>query len=416
MIFEILTSKEVKDNTCYFCAAPLKKYIESLNYDFMDYNIQRGIITNVYLDNLVDTVLKKGYIPPITLVINRYEKESNAINVQEYKILDGLQRTYRLKVIWDTLNYIEEKVLKDIEEVVDLSKSQISRKYGKELRVLNSNTFILEKLLKRINEVGIEVVKNYFDVIQWFEIWDNLSPEEEVEKMLILNAGHKPVSLKHQLELVFLNIIPHIEKIKKETESSLELLREKEGYSKQKRKIGQLYFSHLISSALSFINEAPITTNTNLISKVQEDSLDYKDFLNYEFLEALTLFLVELDNHLYSIYGEEGLQWISRETVSVGLFGALGKYAILNSNREEFYAKNIFDEFIKSLEVAKESGIDLLKINEYNVQRANLDLSKVNVGDVTKKAVYRGIFQLAKTNFTEAIDWEPCFRGDKDGK
>ncbi|MEK4670669.1 hypothetical protein [Niallia sp. FSL R7-0271] len=412
--FEILTSKNEQDNTCYLCSATLLDYIMSLTEDFMDYNIQRGIVSNVYLDNLVDTVLQKRHIPPITLVVSSYSLKGKQLDVDEYKILDGLQRTYRLKVIWDTVMFLEKYVLTDkVIDFPELSKYQLSRRYGKGLRNFGSTTSILEKLIRFYKEAGLEDLKNCFNVPQWFEIWNNLSPEEEVEKMLILNAGHKPVSLKHQLELLFLNIIPHINEIKQNTGKDIELIRAKASLSSKKRSIGEIYFPHLISSALSFINGAPITTNTGLISEMQEDSTNnYKNYLNYSFLEGLTTFLFELDEYLVSIYGEEeGLQWISRETVSVGLFGALGKYVSLKAENDYYTPENVFLEFMNNLRASQD---DILKIRDYNELRANLDLSRVNVGNVTKNAIFKGIFKLANSNFAEPIDWYTCFRGDKD--
>ena len=64
---KILDKKEEdfkdKKSICYLCAGVLKDFVEKIPERYMDYDIQRGLTTNVYLDKLIDTVLNKGYIP-----------------------------------------------------------------------------------------------------------------------------------------------------------------------------------------------------------------------------------------------------------------------------------------------------------------------------------------------------------------
>lgn len=414
MIVNVLGEKEEPGGKiCYLCSFSLKQYIENLPDNFMDYNIQRGIVSNIYLDNLVETILKKSHIPPITLVADKLtsERDSSLLNIINFRILDGLQRTYRLKVIWDTILLLE----KEYEEgIFNLSKLQVSRKFSSEIHKIDSTSGLMLKLIKHCEEEKINVaqLKEYFDVSQWFEVWEGLGPKDEVEKMLILNAGHKQMSLKHQLELLFLNLLPIINGIGRAENEEFVLLREREitsaSFSKKKER-GQFYFPHFISATLSFMEKGVITTNTNLIKKVQEKELLREELsinLNYEVIEELVKFLVNLDELLYERYGETGIKWISRETVLIGLLGALGKIA--NDQQPTV----ILNEFLSNLKADEK---DVLNIDGYNKSRSSIDLGRVNIGNLTKTAVYEGIYNLMDNNFSEPINWEHWFGGDKIG-
>ncbi|MGG1593953.1 hypothetical protein [Terribacillus saccharophilus] len=418
MLVQILDKKkELNNNTCYLCTFSLRQYLESLPDDFMEYNIQRGIVSNIYLDNLIETVLKKGHIPLITLVSDevKLDQEDNVLTISSFRILDGLQRTYKLKVIWDTILLLEEEYN---EEILNLSKYQVSKKFRQPLREIDSSSTLIMKLIEYCKENSIEIkkLKECFEVNQWFEVWENLSPEEEVEKMLILNAGHKQMSLKHQLELLFLNLLPIINEIGLKESSEFHLLREREitpaSYSKR-RKRGQFYFPHFISATLSFIEKDVITTNTNLIKKMQENENLYKElniYLNFDFIKEFVEFLVKLDILLYERYGESGIQWISRETVMIGLFGALGK--ISYDNHTQIHPEETLNEFLYHV---REGNRDYLNIDGYNKSRSNIDIAKVNIGNITKTAVYEGIYNLVQSKFVEPINWENWFRGDMGG-
>lgn len=53
MDYEILYKCEAEQNIkCYVCKANLKDYIASLKPDFYEFEVQRGIVRNSYLDTL----------------------------------------------------------------------------------------------------------------------------------------------------------------------------------------------------------------------------------------------------------------------------------------------------------------------------------------------------------------------------
>lgn len=200
---EILDKFSEGESNCYLLKVNLKDYIESLPSDYQEYEIQREIVNNIYLDKLIDTLLEKKHIPLIVLISNEGEyitrtKKQSTIKINKFKILDGLQRTYRLKSIYDTINlYLSI----NNESVNDMSRYNLARKFSEDLDKINSSSLILYKIVRFFSSKDTDPT-SIFDRDQWFELWVNLSPEEEVNKMLVLNAGHKPVKTRHQLELL----------------------------------------------------------------------------------------------------------------------------------------------------------------------------------------------------------------------
>lgn len=399
---------EIKENNsnCYLSKIILSDYVTSLSESYQEYEVQREIVSNTYLDNLIETVLYKKHIPPIVLVVdeNKFSINENVIDISEFKILDGLQRTFRLKLIWDTIQFFKAQVIIS-DEILSFTRLQLSRRYYEELEKINSNSKVLESvinfynLLKDKNEID-----SPFTNYQWFEVWSNLNPQEEVNKMLILNAGHKPVKTQHQLEILFLNLIPIIKKAELER---FQLIREKDSNStifSKNRTVGQFHFSHLITSILSLNEGKPVTANVNLVHKAQSTDFEIEDFakyFNYTFLHKLISLLLKFDDVLYSKYQDVGTKWLGREISMTGTFGALGRFALINSKSPE--------EILDIFDVKIIQNVNSLNLEEFEKVRNSLDLSKINIGTVNKNAVYNGVYEILNEHI-DSINWSIYFK------
>ncbi len=407
-----ILDKRIEDDsasTCYLTKINLADYVKSLPKGYKEYEVQREIVKNTYLDNLVETVLFKRHIPPIVLIVENesFTENSEELNIEKFKILDGLQRTFRLKLIWDTLELFKSE-LSASNEILTLKRIQLSRKYSSRLEEINSNSKVLEAITKFYNleeRKSDYNISDCFNVNQWFEIWTGLTPEQEVSKMLILNAGHKPVKTKHQLELLFRSLIPVVKSVGLD---DFELIREKDMssivYSKN-RKVGQFHFSHIITSILSLNEGKPLTSNVALVHKTQSQDFDFDKFdkyFSFEFLHKFIESLLDLDRQVESNYGDLGIKWIGREISLVGIFAALGKY----SNKNHIHPT-------QSIELLKNKIIDnpkVLQLEEFESLRNRLDLSKINIGSVNKKAVYEGVYAILSDE-AQSISWSLYFKG-----
>ncbi|HHQ4526104.1 TPA: hypothetical protein ACSP1O_004059 [Aeromonas veronii] len=136
MKFKILDKKSEKNSTCFLLRSSLENYISHIPNNYDDYEIQRSIVNNSYLDRLVYTVLNKGHIPSITLITDESAESIENGYVRDFKILDGLQRTHRLKVIFETKNlFLEKKAY----ITSDISDFQIKRMFRNELSEIGSS-------------------------------------------------------------------------------------------------------------------------------------------------------------------------------------------------------------------------------------------------------------------------------------
>lgn len=383
----ILDQKTEGPATCFLCRVSLLEYIKSVPEDYQSYVVQRGIVSNQYLDHIVETIHDKKHIPPIVLVCSDHLIDSGQLVFEDYRILDGLQRTHRLKMIFDSVNLLKRSQINPDEKS---DQDRFLKLHSKEIRELGSNRQVIRKLMN----YGIGPETEYSDFFEgnslWLEVWVNLSEDDQVNKMLLLNAGHKTVSIKHQLELIFLSTYIELEEI---APPEITFRREKEisaiQYSKNRR-LGEYHFSHFISGIIAIAAGKIVNTNSDFIDKLQSESIgkiELYDVLTTSFLKTFLSFLYNLDKELYSDYGETGTRWLGREVVLVGLFGGIGAYA----QRENIPTQRLLENELNQLpaKLSKE-----LHLNDYEKARNSVELNKVNVGLSNKKAVYNAVSDL----------------------
>jgi hypothetical protein len=401
----ILDSRDDGNGRCFLCKITLEDYIAGLPSTYQDYDIQREIVTNVYLDRLVDTVLSRQHIPPIVLVVEekKFRQRSKNVQIESFKILDGLQRTFRLQAIRKTIDFCNR--LDEDEEYLEWSKFKLSRSFSAALREINSNTDVLRSILVFKRTKGREALLNtYKQNDQWFEVWTGLSDEDEVRKMLTLNAGHKPVKTRHQLELLFLNLLPIL---RAGAGTGFQLVREKEISATQfskSRECGSFHFAHIVTSLLSFYEGKPVPPTTGLIQSIQSSETgieDYTDFTSPEFLRDFVAFLVRLDKLLDKQYPGIGVYWMGREISLAGLFGALGAYATKHDEKRQV-VMNRFLDLVKT-------HPRVLDLDQFEVERNSIDLSQVNIGSVNRTAVFNAVQELLESPRPKKVDWGKHF-------
>jgi len=394
-------------STCYICEGNLEDYVQSIPDRYKDYDVQRGIVTNVYLDRLTQTILEGKFIPPIVLISTQNNTNPiDIINIETYKILDGLQRTYRVKAIHNALElYISEVETNEV-DFPKYSKFKLSRRYKEQLEEKDTTATILLTIIKWVeeNNTSIDDLKNIFpNFKQWFEVWTGLEKKEQINKMLVLNAGHKPMDIKHQLELLFLNIMPN--------EYLGTFVRAKDinsSFFYNKKEKEQLHLSHFISALLSFDSAKPITVDAKFIQSLQND-LDkelekIKFYFEEENLVLLIDFTKKLDNLFFDKYGTLGIQWLGRETILVGMFSAFGKYFKINKEKTSF--EECLNEIINKISL----NIAIFKIEEFNeAKTTSIDITKVNIGNIFKYTTLNVMCRLLIKD-ERNVDWDKTFK------
>lgn len=401
-----LDAKTEGNAKCFLSRATLEEYVCGLPKNFEDYFVQRGIVSNKYLDNLWDTISHEKHIPQIVLVSNSEVEaapgETLTVPQEKISILDGLQRSKRLKILWDTSDFIDNS-LSDTPETDPMG---VARQHSKKLKELECTPRTFKSLLLTKRERPREPLTRFFKKNSlWLEVWSNLNREEQIKKMLILNAGHKSVNIKHQIELLFINYLPTLEKLLPNSTIFREKHLSSISYSKN-RESGQFHFSHLISSFESLSRGTAITTNSDFSANKSFEDTATSDELYDEYLDSgvnimneFAITLSELDNSLRT---KDGVRWIGREVVLVGIFGSIGLFAENNLSGNKIAALRHFREHISEFS-------NKINLKEFEEERNDLELSKVNIGNVNKRAVFEATRSFLENPAGFHPDWKKLF-------
>ena len=173
------------DNKWMLAKVSLWDYIDSLSPDDFEYDIQRGIVKNPYLDSILVSVKNGDPIPPISIV--SYDiADVDTDTVSRFDILDGLQRTYRL---W---------VYKQLSEIAIKSKSDNYQKAVKTLYEKNPNypnavtprqiRQLFEKRCEVVSRAGNCVADFYMEnvLVVWLTGWAEWREYDEDNKKRLL--------------------------------------------------------------------------------------------------------------------------------------------------------------------------------------------------------------------------------------
>lgn len=411
MRVHVLDRFQERSSEGILCRTSFIDYVENLPQDFRKYFVQRGITSNRYLDNLWETIVEKRHIPLLVLVANDSDNKAD-VNSTFYlqpgwKILDGLQRTHRMKLIFDVANYLNENVDKQFSILKEYDPvSKVVKQHKPWLLKNDCPSSLFVKVLQSKREMEPNAFEQIFDEVNlWLEVWFGLTENEQIQKMLILNAGHKSVNIKHQIELLFSDYLGVLER---QLGSGL-IVRERDlssiSYSKS-RKAGQFHFSHLVTAFQSLDAGKPISTNADFAAEMSLEmptSEEKKLEINVELLEAFAAFVRVLDE----TFGldDVSIRWLGREVVLAGIFGAIGNFA-----GNELHKKvQVLNDFRNQLTEFH----NWLNLDNFESARNTLNLSKVNIGNKNKIAVMHATRQFLRDADSPQPDWKALFDGER---
>ena len=414
MKVEILDKIEDKDSKiCYLCKTNLLDYLDSLADDFDKFDIQRKIVSNRYLDTLATTVFSNDHIPIITLVGIKGDFDSSKtgkIEVTDFRILDGLQRTWRLNSIkklsdWLKKKYITDKELK--EKFINANVRTIDIEDRKKIMGFGVSDFKQARFIANqiVESVGIDGVDDCLkNKIQWFELWCGLTEEDIVNKMLLLNAGHKTVSMRHQIELLYFD---WFDVFSEGTE--IKLVRDKDAGSPvsflNSREAKQYRFSDLVLATIAFVDGEYKKIQSEVVEDVYIGNSVSEHFgKSVEFYRTVIKFIVKCDEMISERYGDSGRIWFGRENCLEAFMGAIGKICWT-----QFSGLDI-EKILKELLSLLKERLQYLSLDKFDEGKNELGASKINIGQTTKKVVYFSIYDILTTSKPKCIDWSQEFR------
>ena len=346
--FEIIGfTKDYRTNTnVIYAQISVVDYFELIGENYNKFQMQRKKETHKGYERLKSDIEKGALIPGITLALEP-SIASEFVDIVEKKdvskimrrlegikdniyILDGLQRSHKIKELLDA--------------ETDLNSSQ--------------------RLL--------------------LEIWVEPDISHLVYRLIVLNSGQKPMSMRHQIELLFTTMRVTL---KNEIEG-LEILVENEESRRSNAK--EIPFERLVTAYYSFllrsseVDKSSIVSQKLLEEKIMDGSEEYLSE-SFKFFKNYLKDYLELDYHLFRICNRSKelksfRNWFADANVINSFFAAIGKH---NETKEKRIKAAI--EQLKSLLEKTKSGVDVLKLQEYKEIRTEVaDPKHYNVGYATR--------------------------------
>ncbi|MBB2147375.1 hypothetical protein [Pedobacter gandavensis] len=372
--FEIIgTTKDLRTNTdIYYAQISIEDYLKLVGEDFDRFDIQRPRQDYRAYSRMKKDIIDGALLPTITLAINPKEIQSfeklfstrdvNSLSAKllasnSIYILDGLQRTYILN---------------------DINKDGFKFKNGQKLLV----EFWLEKEIKHL-----------------------------IYRLIVLNAGQKPMSMRHQVELLFITMQDKIQ----EGIDGLTLISERDESRRSKPK--QFPFDRIVVAYYSFITKSAMIKRDNIV--VQElNEMEVinsnEDELNQNFTEFLFYLNIytSIDNETFRIYNHftdikvKGPQnWFAEEITITSFFAAISQFATDEKRKERI--NKALERFLEKL-VATEKNIDILALNVLSDIREGISPKKYNVGIETRKILTNGFKEFFREEGESSF--EDCWK------
>jgi len=346
-------TKDCRTNTpVVYAEILMNEYLDFVGTDFDRFEIQRKRVDPKKYTRLKEDIVKGALLPGITLAIDpgKVENFENAISKKDSEglisllkaskdiyILDGLQRSY---------------IIKDLAE-----KDGVT--FKDEQKIL-------------------------------LEIWFEKKIDHLVYRLIVLNSGQKPMSMRHQVELLFMTMKKEIEK----EIPGLEIYLEKDETIRSRSK--KFSFDRIVNGYYAFLTKSPEVERDNLVvKKMNEDEVlsSKEDELNESFnlfIKYLRIFS-DIDVEYYKIYGAHQelspfKNWLAEENTIKGFFAAIGKFA-----SDEKRIERIDGALQKLLEkMIARTDPDPFSLTEFRQIRNGIDAKKVNVGFGTRKLIMDG--------------------------
>jgi hypothetical protein len=219
------------------------------------------------------------------------------------------------------------------------------------------------------------------------EFWLEGNIKNLIYRIIVLNAGQKPMSMKHQIDLLFITLK---DSLKKEIQD-IEIFKEKE--FSRRTKARKYPLERIATAYQSFITESAETRRQNVVAQklVEEKVLNStEEELGNQF-DAFTNYLriyADLDVEVSRIYPRnadkeipDGIKWFGEESVMNSFFAAI---AVVSKNNLERVQKAL-NTLLKLLKDNQE-GDDPLALETlqnvesgFNPRKASLGFAKRTV-------------------------------------
>ncbi len=283
-------------------------------------------------------------------------------------------------------------------EIVDKVKETINKSGSNEelskLLKISNQVYILDGLQRTYILRDFKNNEHEFDNDHklLLEFWVEKEPKHLIYRLIVLNAGQKPMSLRHQLELLFMTMHKRISSEIK----GLNLYKEKDETRRSSPKHFSFYF--IVTSYHSFQTKNATPNKENVIAQqMTEEKINYAtedEFDNqFQTFKKYLMTYSEIDEKIFGIYKDSdkpsNKNWLAKENVMNSFFAAISDYG-RNDEKEERI--NLALEKLKSFTIS-----DPLGLANYSKISEKISMSKKNIGLMTKKLLKNGFEEFFRS-------------------
>lgn len=354
---------------CANLTVSYKWYLRATEGAESNLTIQRKIIKGAKSYATLRHDIKLGCVlPPIVLAAKVEDRNQILSSALEPTIEDPTQAD--LPALQEILKSIQPR---DIYIIDGLQRTNALRQVREELR---GDAKALEQFLNRSLRT---------------EIWLNIRFSALAYRMLLLNAGQKPMSIKHQVEILSQNL-----KVDLQSVAGIEII----DTGRRRVQPGQFQLSKLALAFQAWLQGNPNVEVRNIVvEQMMADSAietlgsvieppsneDHTDSFKH-----LVEWLVAMD----SLVGSDNLEFFGNETVLQGIAAAIG-----SAQRNQLLRARV-EQCLSQLKHEAEASIneDVISIQVFETIRKGIDPSKKNIGEATRDIVFTAFQEFFVSN------------------
>lgn len=211
-----------------------------------------------------------------------------------------------------------------------------------------------------------------------------------IYRIIILNAGQKPMSMRHQIEILFLSFQSTLEK----EIQHLELFTENDNLRRTRSR--KFALDRIAGGYHSFLLKSPEVEKQNVVAqRITEGSVLESDEVQLgaqfsDFSRYLNLYC-EIDDQICRIYNGQlegvptGTVWFGSENIINAFFGAISDFGSNETRKQRVDAA--IEALIQKLSDAR-PGTDPIGLAKFQEIVQGFPTRKINVGFATRKLVF----------------------------
>jgi hypothetical protein len=228
------------------------------------------------------------------------------------------------------------------------------------------------------------------------EIWVGIPFYSLAYRMLLLNAGQKPMSMKHQIDILSRGLADDLKDL-----PGIEIITIKD--HKRRVRPGQFHLSTLSQAFQAWLQRNPNVDVKNLVVEtlMVDEALDTLGIdlggEGAEHRDSFRNFIKWMINLDY-ILGDQNNRFLGNDTVFLGFAAAFG-FCYKNDQLRDRVEPAI-DSLLAEARSTQENPIG---VKEFDTLRRSIDTKRSNVGEATRDFVFRSVREYIMQNGTSTM-------------